>query len=163
MHALELIHQQHEEVSKLFKRYEKLADHDDARRQALFEQIADRLGAHAKIEELYLYPALKTEDTEDDLREAVEEHLSLKRLISDLLDMEASDEEYDAKMKVLQEQVEHHVEEEEQDLFKAARRLLSQEQLEDLGIQLEEEYDALMEGEPRKDVPDETEHAAPLE
>ncbi|MBZ4335253.1 hemerythrin domain-containing protein [Corallococcus interemptor] len=162
MNALDLIKQQHEEVSKLFKKYEKLSDEDDDQRQELFEQIADRLGAHAKIEELYLYPVLKQDDTEDDLREAVEEHLAVKRLIADLLDMEPSDEEFDAKMKVLQEQVEHHVEEEEKDLFKAARKLLSKDQLEDLGIQLEEEYDSLMEGEPRNEVPEETEHAAPI-
>ncbi|WP_223643159.1 hemerythrin domain-containing protein [Corallococcus sp. EGB] len=162
MNALELIKQQHEEVAGLFKKYEKLAEHADAERQELFEQIADRLGAHAKIEEDYFYPALKKEDTEDDLREAVEEHLSVKRLIADLLEMDASDEEFDAKMKVLQEQVEHHVEEEEGDLFKAARKLLSKDQLDDLGIQLEEEYDTLMEGEPRNDVPAETEHAAPI-
>ncbi|RKH01218.1 hemerythrin domain-containing protein [Corallococcus sp. CA053C] len=162
MHALELLKQQHEEVSKLFKKYEKLADHDDEQRQELFEQVADRLGAHAKIEELYFYPALKKEDTEDELREAVEEHLVVKRLIADLLDLEASDEEFDAKMKVLQENVEHHVEEEEKELFKSARKLLSKEQLEDLGVQMEEEFDTLMEGEPRMDVPEETERAAPI-
>ncbi|RKH62872.1 hemerythrin domain-containing protein [Corallococcus llansteffanensis] len=162
MHALELLKQQHEEVSKLFKKYEKLADHADEERQEFFEQIADRLGAHAKIEELYFYPALKKEDTEDDLREAVEEHLVVKRLIADLISMDASDEEFDAKMKVLQENVEHHVEEEEKELFKSARKLLSKEQLEDLGIQMEEEFDTLMEGEPRMDVPEETERAAPI-
>lgn len=162
MHALELLKQQHEEVSKLFKKYEKLADHDDEERQELFEQIADRLGAHAKIEELYFYPAMKKDDTEDDLREAVEEHLVVKRLIADLISMDAADEEFDAKMKVLQENVEHHVEEEEKDLFKSARKLLSKEQLEDLGIQMEEEFDTLMEGEPRMEVPEETDRAAPI-
>jgi hypothetical protein len=162
MHALELLKQQHEEVSKLFKKYEKLADHDDEERQELFEQIADRLGAHAKIEELYFYPAMKKDDTEDDLREAVEEHLVVKRLIADLISMDAADEEFDAKMKVLQENVEHHVEEEEKDLFKSARKLLSKEQLEDLGVQMEEEFDTLMEGEPRMEVPEETDRAAPI-
>ncbi|RYZ42271.1 MAG: hemerythrin domain-containing protein [Myxococcaceae bacterium] len=162
MNALELLKQQHEEVSKLFKKYEKLADHNDEERQELFNMIADRLGAHAKIEELYFYPALKKEDTEDELREAVEEHLVVKRLIADLLDMEADDEEFDAKMKVLQENVEHHVEEEEKDLFKSARKLLTKEQLEDLGIQMEEEFDSLMDGEPRMDVPEETDRAAPI-
>ncbi|RKG86853.1 hemerythrin domain-containing protein [Corallococcus terminator] len=162
MNALELLKQQHEEVSKLFKRYEKLKDHDDEQRQEIFEQVADRLGAHAKIEELYFYPALKKEDTEDELREAVEEHLVVKRLIADLLDMEADDEEFDAKMKVLQENVEHHVEEEEKELFKSARKLMTKEQLEDLGVQMEEEFDSLMEGEPRMDVPEETDRAAPI-
>ncbi|MCY1016249.1 hemerythrin domain-containing protein [Pyxidicoccus sp. MSG2] len=162
MNALDLLKQQHDEVKKLFKKYEKLADHADEKRQELFEAIADRLGAHASIEEQYFYPAAKAEDTEDLLREAVEEHLSVKRIIADLLEMESSDEEFDAKMQVLQEQIEHHVEEEETDLFKKVRRLLSKEQLEDLGVQMQQEFEELMEGEPREQVSAETDRAAPI-
>lgn len=162
MNALDLLKQQHEEVSKLFKKYERLSDGADEQRQDLFEQIADRLGAHAAIEEQYFYPSLKADDTEDQLREAVEEHLVVKRLIADLLELDASDEEFDAKMKVLQENVEHHVEEEEDEVFKQARKLLSKEQLEDLGVQMQQEFEELMEAEPRMQVPAETDHAAPL-
>jgi hemerythrin superfamily protein len=162
MNALDLLKQQHDEVKKLFKKYEKLADHADEKRQELFEAIADRLGAHAAIEEQYFYPAAKAEDTEDLLREAAEEHLSAKRIIADLLEMEPSDEEFDAKMQVLQEQIEHHVEEEEGDLFKKVRKLLSKEQLEDLGLQMQQEFEELMEGEPREQVPSETDQAAPI-
>jgi hemerythrin-like domain-containing protein len=162
MNALDLLKQQHDEVKKLFKQYEKLADHADEKRQALFEAIADRLSAHASIEEQYFYPAAKAEDTEDLLREAAEEHLSAKRLMADLLDLEPSDEEFDAKMQVLQEQIEHHVEEEEGDLFKKVRKLLSKEQLEDLGVQMQQEFEELMENEPRVQVPAQTDHAAPI-
>ncbi|MFY1831392.1 hemerythrin domain-containing protein [Myxococcus fulvus] len=162
MNALELLEQQHEEVKKLFAQYGKLPDHADARRSELFKKIADRLAAHTTIEELYFYPSTKSERTEDELREAVEEHLSAKRIIADLLEMEPDDEEFDAKMKVLQEQIEHHVEEEEEELFKKVRKLLSKEQLEDLGIQMEQEFETLMKGEPRRNIPAETDHAAPL-
>ena len=162
MNALDLLKQQHDEVKKLFKKYEKLADHADDKRQELFEAIADRLSAHTAIEEQYFYPAAKAEDTEDLLREASEEHLSAKRIIADLLEMEPSDEEFDAKMQVLQEQVDHHVEEEETDLFKKVRKLLSKEQLEDLGVQMQQEFEELMEGEPREEVPAQTDQAAPI-
>lgn len=162
MNALDLLKQQHDEVKKLFKQYEKLADHADAKRQELFEMIADRLSAHAAIEEQYFYPSVKAEDTEDLLREAAEEHLSAKRLIADLLEMDAGDEEFDAKMQVLQEQIDHHVEEEESDLFKKVRKILSKEQLEDLGLQMEQEFEELMEAEPRNQVPAQTDQAAPI-
>ncbi|MFP2928425.1 hemerythrin domain-containing protein [Pyxidicoccus sp. 3LG] len=162
MNALDLLKQQHDEVKKLFKQYEKLADHADEKRQELFEMIADRLSAHTAIEEQYFYPAAKAEDTEDLLREAAEEHLSAKRLIADLLELDADDEEFDAKMQVLQEQIDHHVEEEESDLFKKVRKLLSKEQLEDLGVQMQQEFEELMEGEPRTQVPAQTDQAAPI-
>ncbi|MCE9669623.1 hemerythrin domain-containing protein [Myxococcus stipitatus] len=162
MNALELLTRQHDEVKELFERYEKLPDHADARRRELFVMIADRLGAHTAIEEQFFYPAAKARDTEDLLREALEEHLSAKRIIADLLEMEPDDPEFDAKMMVLKEQVEHHVEEEEGDLFKKVRKLLSREALDDLGIQMELEFEDLMEAGPRRQVPEQTEHAAPL-
>ncbi|QSQ19634.1 hemerythrin domain-containing protein [Pyxidicoccus parkwayensis] len=162
MNALDLLKQQHDEVKKLFKQYEKLPDHADEKREELFAAIADRLSAHTAIEEQYFYPSAKAEDTEDLLREAAEEHLSAKRLIADLLEMDPSDEEFDAKMQVLQEQVDHHVEEEETELFKKVRKILSKEQLEDLGVQMQQEFEDLMEGEPRTQVPAQTDQAAPI-
>ncbi|HZI16675.1 MAG TPA: hemerythrin domain-containing protein [Myxococcus sp.] len=162
MNALDLLKQHHDEVKKLFKQYEKLADGADAKRQELFEMIADRLSAHATIEEQYFYPAVKAADTEDLLREAAEEHLSVKRILADMLELEAGDEEFDAKMQVVQEQVEHHIEEEETDLFKKVRKLLAKEQLEDLGLQMEQEFEELMEAEPRTQVPAQTDQAAPI-
>ncbi|MDY7229106.1 hemerythrin domain-containing protein [Hyalangium rubrum] len=162
MNAIELLKEQHDEVNKLFKRYEKLADSADEERRELFIQIADRLSAHATIEEQYFYPASKSARTEDQLLEAVEEHLAVKRLIADLLDMEPSDENFDAKMKVLMENVEHHVEEEEKELFKDVKKILSEDQLLALGVQMKAEFDELMEAEPRNEVPMQTDTAAPI-
>jgi hemerythrin superfamily protein len=162
MNALELLKEQHDEVDKLFKRYEKLGDDADGERRELFIMIADRLSAHATIEEQFFYPASKAARTEEKLLEAVEEHLAIKRIISDLLDMEPDDESFDAKMKVLQENVEHHVEEEEGDLFKNVKRLLSEDQLFALGVQMKAEFDELMESEPRNEVPMQTDTAAPI-
>jgi hemerythrin superfamily protein len=162
MNALDLLKQQHEEVSKLFKRFEKLEEGAIAERRELFVMIADRLSAHATIEEQFFYPSIKTDKTEDIVREAVEEHLAVKRIIADLLEMEPTDENYSAKMKVLMESVEHHVEEEEDELFKMVKRVLNEDQLLALGVQMMAEFEELMETEPRNEVPMQTDTAAPV-
>jgi hemerythrin-like domain-containing protein len=162
MNAIELLVDQHGEVKKLFKKYESLPEGAGAERQDIFEKIADRLAAHATIEELYFYPSVKAARTEEQLYEAVEEHLAAKRIIADLLQMEPGSDYFDAKMKVLKESIEHHVEEEEEELFPKVRKLLNEEQLLVLGIQMKEEFDELMEAEPRYETPMQTDAAAPL-
>ncbi len=162
MNALDLLKQQHEEVNKLFKKFEKLEEGSIAERRELFVMIADRLSAHATIEEQFFYPSIKADKTEDLVREAVEEHLAVKRIIADLLEMEPSDENFNAKMKVLMENVEHHVEEEEKELFKLVRKVLNEDQLLALGVQMMAEYEELMESEPRNEVPMQTDTAAPV-
>src|SRR4051812_42251875 len=162
MDAISLLTDQHEEVSKLFKKFEKLGDDAVSERRELFIMIADRLSAHATIEELYFYPAAKSEKTQDMLVESVEEHLVVKRLIADLLEMEPSDENFVAKMKVLRESVDHHVEEEEGELFPKTKKLLDEDQLLALGVQMKAEFDELMEAEPRNEVPEQTDTAAPV-
>jgi hemerythrin superfamily protein len=94
----------------------------------------------------------------------VEEHLSVKRIIADLLEMEPDDAQFDAKIKVLQEQVDHHVEEEEDELFPKVQKLHSKDELEDLGALMEQTAEELQQqGAPRMEVPKETGAAAPLD
>ncbi|HYH95257.1 hemerythrin domain-containing protein [Hyalangium sp.] len=162
MNALDLLKEQHEEVNTLFKKFEKLEEEDTAERRELFIMIADRLSAHATIEEQYFYPSIKTDKTEDIIREAVEEHLAVKRILADLLEMEPTDENFSAKMKVIQENVEHHVEEEEEELFPMVRKVLNEDQLLALGVQMKAEFEELMETEPRNEVPMQTDTAAPI-
>jgi len=162
MNALDLLKEQHEEMSMLFRKFEKLEDGATAERRELFVIIADRLSAHATIEEQYFYPSIKTEQTEDLLREAVEEHLGVKRILADLLEMEPADEQFTAKMKVIMENVEHHIEEEEEDLFKLVRKALNADELLALGIQMKAEFDELLKTEPRNEVPMQTDEAAPV-
>ena len=160
MDALKLLETQHKEVKAAFKDYE---DAENKREKLhLFKEIADMLAAHATIEEKILYPAAYGGDRKDLLKEAVEEHLAAKRLIADLLVMKASDDNFDAKVKVLQEQIEHHVKEEEHDLFKDIKKDFPEAKLETLGQEMETLFDELMKGSPRNDVPNETEKAAPL-
>ena len=118
--AIKLLTADHADVKKLFKEYEKLADAeaDGEERQALAEQICDMLTVHATIEEEIFYPAARDAvDEQDLLDEAEVEHASAKDLIAQIQEMDADEELYDAKVKVLGEYVNHHVQEEENELF----------------------------------------------
>ena len=118
---------------------------------------------HAAIEERHFYPGVKKRQTEDLLLESVEEHLEIKRVIADLLHTEPQDDTFDAKVKVLQEDVEHHVEEEEKELFPKVERLIDEEELEAIGAAMEETAKELESaGDPRLAVPGETAAAAPV-
>lgn len=160
MNAIDLLKQQHDETKALLKKIEKA---EGAAKQKLFDEVADALAVHATIEEKEFYPATKSARTEELLEEAVEEHLSVKRLLADLLEMEPGDPQFDAKITVLQEQVLHHVEEEEGELFPKVKKLLSREQLEDLGAAMEVlAGDLKSGGAPRDALPGETGKAAPI-
>jgi hemerythrin superfamily protein len=161
MNAVKMLKQQHREVEKLFEQFEA-SEAAEPRREA-FEEIADALAVHAAIEETHFYPGVKKQQTEELLLESVEEHLEIKRVIADLLQMDPIDESFDAKVKVLQEDVEHHVEEEERELFPKVERLIEAAELEAIGDAMEEMEDQLKsEGNPRLTVPGETGIAAPL-
>jgi hemerythrin superfamily protein len=107
----------HREVEKLFKQYEA-AKEDDAKKQGIAMQICMELKVHTQIEEEIFYPQSREFLKDDDIvDEAIVEHQSAKDLIAQIEGMEPSDEMYDAKVTVLQEMIEHHVEEEEKEYF----------------------------------------------
>jgi hemerythrin superfamily protein len=161
MNAIKLLKQQHREVEALFKQLEKARTAGS--RQKTFDQIADKLAVHATIEERHFYPSVKRQATEGILLESVEEHLGVKRVIADMLDLEADDPTFEAKAKVLKDLVEHHVEEEEETLFPKVEKLVKADQLAAIGAEMESEMEELLEnGNPRDAVPSETEHAATL-
>jgi hemerythrin superfamily protein len=123
--ATALLARDHAEVKKLFKQYEKLAnaEAEGEERQALAERICAMLTVHATIEEEIFYPAAREADVEDDLLDEAEvEHASAKELIAQIQGMEPDDDLYDAKVTVLGEYVEHHVQEEEGEMFPKCRR-----------------------------------------
>ena len=159
MNAIDLLESQHREVEALFSRLEK----GGKAKQKTFEEVADKLAMHAAIEEHHFYPAVKAKRTEDILLESLEEHLGIKRVLTDLLQTSAEDDTFDAKIKVLKEQVEHHVEEEEGDLFPKVRKLLDKDQLEALGQEMSAEQAELEDkGDARNSVPSETGQAASI-
>jgi hemerythrin superfamily protein len=121
--AVALLKEDHRAVEDLFAQFEKASG--DGRKQKLATQICLELSIHAKIEEEIFYPACEGKVEEDLLKEAYVEHDGAKLLIAQILAGEPSDEFYDAKVTVLQEQIEHHVEEEEKRLegmFAQARK-----------------------------------------
>ena len=121
--AIVLLKDDHRKVEELFKEFENAKG--EGRKQKLAHQIALELSVHAAIEEEIFYPALEGKVDEDLLKESFVEHDAAKVMIAEIEAAEgASDEFFDAKVKVLQEEIEHHVEEEEkpkEGLFAQAR------------------------------------------
>src|SRR6185436_371872 len=114
----------HEKVKKLFKKFEELHE-DEANDEAgkVATRICNELTVHTKIEEEIFYPALREAiDDEDMLNEAEVEHASCKDLIAQIRDMSPDDEMYAAKVIVLGEYINHHVEEEHEEMFPKAKK-----------------------------------------
>jgi hemerythrin superfamily protein len=121
MNAIELLKHDHREVEEYFEEYEDLED--DAEKAELSAKICQALKVHAQIEEEIFYPAAREATRDEDLLdEALVEHAGAKRLIEEIESMEVGDDLYDAKIRVLGEQIKHHVKEEEEELFPEAER-----------------------------------------
>lgn len=137
MDAFELLKTDHEKVSQLFKKIESASGQA---KRSLFTRLKNELDVHAHIEEKVLYPALEnTEEARDITLEAYEEHKVVKDLLAELAKGGPLNDEWDAKLTVLKENVEHHVEEEEGDLFSKARKALSDDEIDRIGEELEAE------------------------
>ena len=161
MDAIELLRRQHQEMEHAMGQL--LEIEDAAEKKARFSELADELTVHIASEEQVFYPAVKAARTEDILLESLEEHLSLKRFLADLLELDVASQTFDAKFKVLKEQAEHHHREEEEHLFPKSRKLLDSERLDALGeemLNLQRKLDR--QGEPRELVIEQTDAAAPL-
>jgi hemerythrin superfamily protein len=125
--AIEMLKADHKAVKALFKKFAALKDDadegNDEEKVAVVQQICDALTVHAEIEEEIFYPAVREAiDDEDLMDEALVEHAGAKDLIAQLQGMDAEDDLYDAKVTVLGEQIDHHVEEEETDMFPKAKK-----------------------------------------
>jgi hemerythrin superfamily protein len=127
-------------------------------------QAGDELALHLSAEEVVFYPAVRAERTEDILLESLEEHLSLKRLLADLLALAPDDPTWLPKCKVLREQVEHHHQEEEEHLFPKVLQLLPAERRAQLGLQMLQQQASLhLAGQPRDVAAAQTDAAESLD
>jgi hemerythrin HHE cation binding domain-containing protein len=120
--ATHLLMADHRKVEELFEQFEKASG--DGRKEKIARQICTELKIHSMIEEEIFYPALRRKISDDDLDEAYVEHDGAKLLINEIEAGGADDDFFDAKVKVLKEQIEHHVEEEEKirdNIFQQAR------------------------------------------
>lgn len=139
MDAITLLKDDHKAVEKLFKRFEKAGDSAYKEKATVADRIREELSRHAAIEEQLFYPVIRAtvDDVEDLTLESLEEHHIVKWVLSELDDMDPTDERFTAKMTVLIENVRHHVEEEEDDLFPKVRKALGRKELGELGDAME--------------------------
>jgi hemerythrin-like domain-containing protein len=142
--AVDLLVADHKKVQKLFKLFEKLAKEGDvAGKVEVATQICQELKVHTRVEEEIFYPAAYEAFSEPDmLDEAVVEHATAKDLIAQIESMVGADALYDAKVKVLGEYINHHIEEEEKEMFPKCRR--ARMDLEGLGEAIAYRKDELM-------------------
>ena len=136
MNALELLSEDHQKVKELFEEAENA---EGKEQQKLFDQIKSELETHTRIEETIFYPAVQEqEELKDMVLEAIEEHKQVKTLLKEMDALASDSEKFEPKLKVLMENVEHHAEEEEEGkMFPKIRELMDEQQLEDLGAELE--------------------------
>lgn len=123
--AIKLLTTDHREVKALFQQYQALVDHEaeDEEKQPIAQQICMLLTVHAQIEEEIFYPAARQAQVDDDLLDEAEvEHSSAKDLIAQIQGMDPDEELYDAKVTVLGEFIDHHVQEEEGEMFPKCRK-----------------------------------------
>jgi hemerythrin-like domain-containing protein len=138
--AIDLLKADHTHVKDLFRQYDAAGRRAHKKKQGIAAEVFAELEVHTTLEEELFYPAMKRQtdqDGKDLLAEAVEEHHVVTTLIDELKGLDPTDERYDAKFNVLMEQVEHHIEEEEGEMFPEAEEVLG-DRLERLGTQLQE-------------------------
>jgi hemerythrin superfamily protein len=135
MDAIALLKNDHRQVEKIFDQIEN----GTGNREQLFRELARELTVHAEIEEQLFYPAVKNAKTTHDLvLESFEEHKQVKLVLADLEKADMSTEHWMAGLKVLMEDVQHHVGEEENELFpKVKQKVLTPAELDDLGTRMQ--------------------------
>jgi len=140
MQALKLLKKDHSNVMSLFGKLERAGKSAHEKKNELFEQIRRELQLHVKVEEEIFYPAVKAFNGQGRLlvSEALKEHKDIEELLTQISRLKPSDKNYDEKVETLIENVDHHLEEEEGEIFRFAEENCSPEQLEELGHQIEE-------------------------
>ena len=138
MNAIELLKADHDKVDRLFQKVK--ADTEGTEQKQLFEKIKQELEVHTHIEETIFYPRLKQEsELEDIVLEGIEEHHQAKMFLRELSNLKEDSEKFEPKLKVLMEDIEHHVMEEEGEMFRKVEEVLGADELEKLGAEMEKE------------------------
>lgn len=142
MNALKLIKTDHDRLKAMLE--EAVDTNDPRRRSELLHHMRTDLVAHEEMEEEVFYPALRSDaKARDIVLERYEEHHVIDLILDEMFDVPEDDgDQWKAKMKVLKENIEHHIEQEEGETFKKARQALSEETLEDLGRKMQSVKDA---------------------
>ena len=136
MNAIDLLTKDHKHLKTLLTR--AMIAEGQERREELIEALRAELVAHERMEEEVFYPPLRdNKKTHDIVLEGYQEHHVADLILDELLETPPDAEMWQAKVKVLKENIEHHIEEEEHDMFKKARKVLSEQDLERLGEEME--------------------------
>ena len=145
MNVLKLLKKDHSNVQSLFAKFDRTGKSSHEKKAELFEKIRRELQLHSRIEEEIFYPALKAfnGDGRRLVAEALKEHRDVDELLTQISRLTPADKNFDEKVETLIENVDHHIEEEEGEIFRFAEENYSEEQLEDLGRQIEERKKAL--------------------
>lgn len=139
MDALSLLKADHDKVKKMLAEGEKTTERGEKTRTELFETLKAEMMLHERIEEEIFYPALKEHPKAKDIvLEGYEEHHVVDEIMGQLEATPVTDEAWGAKFTVMKENIEHHIEEEEGDMFKQARQVFDADELAQLGERMAE-------------------------
>lgn len=147
MDALEVIRDDHETFRALLAKLDETTERADKTRTTLFERLKREIVSHEKMEEQLFYPALRKarEKADDIVLEGYEEHHVADMIVAEIEALPTDDETWGAKLSVLKESIEHHMEEEEGEMFAHARKAFSREELAELGMKMAELKKATLE------------------
>lgn len=133
MNAIELLKQDHRRVLDLISEIEQTSDHAVKTRERLFERLFEMIKKHEKMEEKILYPAADNKETHDMILEAYEEHHVIDRILAEADKTAVTSDTWKAKLKVMRENLEHHIKEEEEELFPKLQENFDKSTLEKFG------------------------------
>lgn len=135
--AIDLLQEDHEKVRAMLAELSSTSNRAAKKRNELLQKIKKEVSMHARIEEEIFYPAFRDSSADESKQlyhEATEEHRAVEEFVlPDLEETEPTSEEFQGRVKVLKDMIEHHAEEEEQEIFSKARKAFSKEELEELG------------------------------
>ena len=144
MNAIALLEEDHRKMKKLLSELESTTERGVKTREELFATVKDELTVHETIEEEIFYPALKEHPkTKEITLEAYEEHHVVDMVMAEIEGVPFDDERWGAKFKVMKENIEHHIEEEEKEMFKQARQAFEEDELEALGERMKARKDQM--------------------
>ena len=147
MNALTLLEDDHKDIKKLLNKADDTTERAVKTRAALLREIGVKLTAHEKIEEEIFYPALKEHPKAKDIvLEGYQEHHVVDLIMGELKDLDVDDEKWGAKFAVMKENIEHHIEEEEGEMFTKARAAFSAEELDELGERMQAMKEEILTG-----------------
>jgi iron-sulfur cluster repair protein YtfE (RIC family) len=143
MDLYQLLKQDHQKAKRLFEQLSDTSDRAVKSRERLFTQLKQELELHTEVEEQHFYPALRDqEETRDLVEEALEEHSEVKEMLEELDSADKEDDGWAEQLAELQENVEHHVQEEETQLFPRAQKVLKKEEADKIAAAIEKEKEA---------------------